>query len=122
MASERQGKRELIVNPDEPRTGDFAFDFYDASHPVFGRPGVVSRLKGELRGLRGEDLKVTVRGRRVDADTGQERRFQVIRTVHYRNYNDLFGPGSVYGSAIKAVRDRHSDEQLITDSITIEAA
>jgi hypothetical protein len=113
-------KRHIVVNPDEPRAGDFAFTLYDASHPIHGRPDVVSRLKSELRGLRGEEVTVRIRGARIDPDTQEERRFTVRRSFTMNRYSDVFGPGSAYHDAIRAIRDRHSNDELVVYSFDIE--
>ena len=122
MATEREGRRVIKTNPSEGSTGDFTYGFYDRSHPITGDRAEIQRLKQELVGLRGERIVVHVKGRRIDADTGRERRFDVRREMTYNRYSDLFGPGSVYGSAIKAVRERHSGDELVTDEISIEPA
>lgn len=120
MASEREARRVIKTNPSEGSTGDFTYGFYDRSHPITGDSREIQRVKQELIGLRGERIVVHVRGKRIDADTGRERRFDVKRELTYNRYTDLFGPGSVYADAIKAVRERYSEDELVTDDITIE--
>jgi hypothetical protein len=114
-------KRQILANPDEPRAGDYSYGLYDKAHPVYGDPSTINHLKGQLRGLRGKTVTATFSGARID-DDGTKRRFTAKRTFVLNRYTDMFGPGSAYSSAIHDVRDRHSDETLVTYSITIEVA
>lgn len=118
MAKERKA-RVIVVNPDEPRAGDYSYGLYDKAHPVFGEPDTIDYMKKQLRGLRGEDVVMTFKGIRID-DEGNEKRFTVRRAFTMRQYSDVFGPGSAYASAIHAVRERHSDETLVTHTLTVE--
>lgn len=120
MAKERKA-RVILVNPDEPRAGDYSYGLYDKAHPIFGEAETIAYMKQQLRGLRGEEVTMTFKGIRID-DEGTSRRFTVARTFKLRQYSDVFGPGSAYASAIHAVRERHSAETLVTHSITVEAA
>lgn len=112
-------KRTIIANPDEPNTGDFAYGLYDKAHPVFGDQQTIDYFRGQLKGLRGKEIKTTFRGMRRDED-GTERRFNVTRTFKAKSYNDFFGPGSAYASAMHQVREKYSDEELIILSFEIE--
>lgn len=121
MATERPARRVIPTNPDEPKAGDYSYGLYDKAHPVFGDPDTVAYFKRELRGLRGEHVTVTFKGVRID-DDGETRRFNVRRTIKYNQYSDMFGPGSAFASATHAIRERHSDETLVTQQIIIEHA
>lgn len=122
MPKEREPNRRIILaNPDEPRAGDYSYGLYDKAHPVFGERETIDYLRKQLRGLRGERVTARFNGARIDEE-GNTRRFVVKRTFKLNRYSDLFGPGSAYASAVHAVRDRHSDETLVTHSITIEPA
>lgn len=121
MAKERK-KRVILANPDEPRAGDFAFQFYDKAHPTHGDRETVNRLRRELRGLAGEHVTMTFNGKRTDPDTGDRHRFRIRRTFKLENYRSVFGPGSAFASAIHYIRDEHSDEELVIDTFSIEEA
>lgn len=122
LAKERHPKRRVILaNPDEPRAGDYSYGIYDKAHPVFGDKATVDYFRGQLRGLRGERVTMKVNGVRVDED-GESHRFVIRRTFTLNRYSDVFGPGSAYGSAIHAQREAHSDDTLVTHSLTIEPA
>lgn len=119
MARERKERRFIVANPDEPKTGDFEYSLYDKAHPTHGDPETIAYMKKGLRGLRGERLKMTFNGSHIDED-GTPHRFRIQRTFNYRNYTDVFGPGSAYASAIHAVRDKYSNETLVTYSIAFD--
>ncbi len=121
LAKEREAKRIILANPDEPRAGDYSYGLYDKAHPVFGEAETIAYMKKQLRGLKGERITVEFKGVRID-DDGESKRFTVKRTGTYRQYSSMFGPGSLYASAMHAVRERHSDETLVTHSIVITAA
>lgn len=121
MAKEREARRVILANPDEPRAGDYSYGLYDKAHPVFGEADTIAYLKKQLRGLRGERITVEFKGVRIN-DEGESRRFTVKRTGVYRQYASMFGPGSFYASAMHAVRERYSDETLVTHSIVITIA
>jgi hypothetical protein len=112
-------KRVVIVNEDEPRTGDYAYNFYDNTHPVNGDAAEIARMRRALRGLRDKDVTLTFRGNWQD-DNGVEHNFRVRRTFQLHTYRDAFGPGSAYASAIRYVRDKHSDNVINIVSFVIE--
>lgn len=112
-------KRLILVNPDEPRAGDYAYSLYDKAHPYTGDPETIAHFKKELAGLRGERVRLVFNGMRKDAD-GNEHRFRLTRTFNFRNYKDVFGPGSAYARALHAQRDKHSDDQFVTFSVALE--
>ncbi len=119
MAKERR-KRVVLANPDEPRAGDYAYGLYDKSHPVHGDPATIKRLRDSLKGLRGEEVTMTFRGKRLDPDTGAAKRFRIKRTFTLNSYRDVFGPGSAYASAVHFIRDAHSGDELVVDDFVIE--
>lgn len=112
-------KRTLIVNPDEPRTGDNGFTVYDDAHPVFGNPEVRDRFRAQLKGLRGQTLTVKVHGVRQDA-SGKERRWSATRTVELNSYGDIFGANGALLSALKSQMKKDSNSKLVVTNITIE--
>ena len=114
-------KRIILANPTEPRAGDYAYGLYDKAHPVTGDPETIQRLRSSLRGLRGQDVTVTFNGAHIDSG-GKIHRFRIKRSLTLNAYSDIFGPGSAYASAVKTVRDKHSDELLVTYGITVEPA
>lgn len=118
MATNRN-KRVLIVNPDEPRAGDYAYGLYDKAHPNYGDPDTVEHFRKQLAGLRGERVRLVINGQRT-TDDGEEKRFRLTRTFNYRNYRDVFGPGSAFASAMHAQRDAHSEDQLVAFSVALE--
>lgn len=118
---ERHAKRRVLANPDEPRAGDFQYSLYDKAHPVHGDPDTIARLKKELRGLRGEKVTVVFKGAHVDEE-GTAHRFRLQRTFNYRQYGDMFGPGSAYADAVHFIRDKYSNEELVTYSFDVEVA
>jgi hypothetical protein len=111
--------RHILANPEQPRAGDFAFPFYDKTRPILGLQSYIDRLKKELRGLSGERITATFNGGRKNVETGEHRRWTAHRTFVYNRYSDMFGPGSAYLSAIRAVRQRYSDWEIIIYSIDI---
>lgn len=114
-------KRVILANPEEPRAGDYSYGLYDKAHPIYGDPETVKRIRGELRGLRGETVTMTFTGAHID-DSGKARKFRVQRTFQLNSYSDVMGPGSAYASAVKYIRDKHSEETLVTYGITVETA
>lgn len=114
--------RRIILNPDEPNAGDHAFSLYNKAHPITGQDDVKEYLRGQLRGLRGKTVAVTVTGERQDEDGNVVGRFRARRVLTVHNYNDIFGPGSAFHSAIKAQRNAHSNDALIVKSLDIQAA
>jgi len=115
-------KRVVIANEDEPKTGDYAYNFYDNTHPLNGQPEEIARMRRALRGLKGEEVTLTFKGLWKDAETGREHAFKVRRTFQLNTYRDAFGPVSAYASAIRYVRDKHSDDVIAIQSIVIEEA
>jgi hypothetical protein len=113
-------KRVILANDNEPRAGDFAFDFYRKAHPVTGDSETVGRLKSELKGLRGQEITVKFNGKHIDSDSGDVKKFVVTRRLTYRQYADLFGPGSAYASAASYIRDKYSNDTLVIGTITID--
>lgn len=122
MAREKLPQRRIIIaNPDEPRAGDYTYGIYEKAHPVHGDPKTQNYFRSQLRGLRGDRVSMHVKGIRIDED-GNEKRFSVKRTFTLNRYSDVFGPGSAYASAVHAIRDKHSDDTLVTTSLVIEPA
>ena len=119
MAQERHNKRTIIANSSEPKTGDFAFTYYEKVHPVTGNKADIDAVRNELRGLRGHEVLMTIHGARI-SDSGETRRFTSRRTFTLNRYTDLFGSGSAYTSAIRGAIERNSDDTLVTYNITIE--
>lgn len=120
MAGKRRHQKRIIkTNPDEPRAGEFAYSFYDAAHPLYGDEAEIKRIKKALAGLRGERVTVRIQGKRVDAD-GETHYFTRQRTVNYRNYRDIFGPGSAFASGMHAEREAHSGDELSVTSIEFD--
>lgn len=119
MPIERK-KRVIIANPDEPRAGDYAYSFYDKTHPVFGQAEDIARMKKEIRGLRGETVTMRFSGRHK-AQGEPEKKFTITRVFKLTGYDSVFGPGSAYGSAIHTIRDKYSNDKLVIDKITIDA-
>lgn len=114
-------KRKLIINEEDPRTGDYGFTVYDDAHPINGDPEVRNRFRKQLRGLRGKELTVTVRGTRV-TQSGKERNWSARRTIELNRYDDIFGASGVLIEALKSQMKRNSDDELNVLSLTIEEA
>lgn len=112
-------RRRIIANIDEPETGDFDFGVYDKAHPIFGERETIARIKKEIRGLRGEWVRMTARGIRVD-ENGDEHRYKFTAVTLYRRYDDLFGPGSAYADIIHSVVSRYSEDEISTLDIDLE--
>jgi len=113
-------KRRIIINEDDPQTGDFGFTVYDDAHPKTGKEGVIERYKKSLTGLRGHEVTVTVRGVRVDPESARETRWSAKRSLVLNSYSDLFGANGVLISALKSQMKRDSDSELDVTSITID--
>lgn len=113
-------RRRIIANPDEPRAGDHGYQLYNKAHPISGNQDTISDMKKQLRGLRGKTVRVTINGAHIDPDTLQPRRFTASRVIDYNMYSDMFGPGSAYASALHDVKERYSNDVLVTYSIDIE--
>jgi hypothetical protein len=120
MAEERK-KRVVIVNEDEPKAGNYAYKFYDNTHPIRGDAEEIARMRKSLRGLRGEEVTMVFKGQHIDSKNNKKR-FTVRRTFTLNSYSDAFGPGSAYASAIHYIRDKHSDDQLNVMNFSIEEA
>lgn len=112
--------RRIILNPDEPRTGDFGIDLYNKVHPKNGNKSDIAAMKAQLRGLYGQEVRVTLNGARKDPDSGESRRFRSEAHIQLNNYNDLFGPYGFYISAVHAALDNDSDDELVVYSMTID--
>lgn len=113
-------RRRIVINEEERRAGDFAYALYNKVHPHHGDEEIIAKVKRQLKGLRGERLKMTIKGTRVDEHTGDEHRFRITRHVNYANIWHLFGPGSAYASALHAYRDRHSGDELSIQTIDFD--
>lgn len=112
-------KRTLIINPEDPRTGDNAFTVYDDAHPLSGKDYLRDRFRRSLKGLRGEEITVTVRGER-QTSAGKSRNWSARRTVVLNQYGDIFGASGVLLSALKSQMKRNSDDKITVQAITIE--
>jgi len=112
-------KRVIIANPDEPKTGDFGFQFYHDARPIDGDDDTKRRAAKALRGLRGKEITVTVRGQRI-SESGKKREWVSRRTVEFNTYSDVFGSGGAYHSALKGQMKKNSSWSLVTMSITVE--
>lgn len=112
-------RRRLIVNEDEPRTGDNGFTVYDDAHPLNGREEVRDRFRKQLKGLRGKEITVVVRGVRQD-QSGREKSWSARRTIELNRYDDIFGANGVLISALKSQMKRDSDKKLVVSEIDIE--
>lgn len=112
--------RRIILNPDEPRTGDFGIDLYNKVHPKNGQAPDIAYMKSQLRGLYGQDVTIRLNGARRDPETGNERRFRTETQIRLNNYNDVFGPYGFYISAVHAALDNDSDDELVVYSLSIE--
>ncbi len=123
---ERRGSNHklILVNPDEPRAGDFSYQLYDKLHPIHGNREEIARVKKEFAGLRGERVRLILNGQYIDKDTLEVRRFRLTRTFNYRKFWDAFGPGSAYARAMHAYRNKHSGDgsgdEYTTLSIALE--
>ncbi len=114
-------RRRIVVNPDEPRTGDFAYQFYDKAHPHFGDKSTINRIRSQLRGLRGRRVKVVVHaGFAEEEGTETPRVFQ--RTITLNRYGDIFGPGGAYSEMMHELRNEHSEAGLYAYSVDVIAA
>lgn len=112
-------KRTLIVNPDEPRTGDNGFTVYEDAHPLNGKAYLRDRFHRELRGLRGKTITITVRGERQD-QSGKSKNWSARRTIELNQYGDVFGANGVLISALKSQMKKDSNSKLVVTSLTIE--
>lgn len=114
-------RRRIVVNPDEPRTGDFAYQFYDKAHPHFGDQSTINRVRRELRGLRGKRVTVVVHaGYGEEGEPEKRRTFR--RTITLKKYGDIFGPGGAYGEMMHELRNEHSEAGLYAYAIDVIAA
>lgn len=120
MAIERK-RRVVLANPEEPKAGDFAYGFYDRTHPVDGDPEEIARMKRAIRGLLGETVTMRFGGEHID-DDGMSKKFTITRRFKLTNYDSVFGPGSAYASAIHTIRDKYSSDELVITKFTIDVA
>jgi hypothetical protein len=124
MPRERKERVFINPNPDEDSgAGDYQYGFYDKAHPVFGLSEIVKEIKSSLRGLRGEWIRMYVHASAKPADATDEeeaRQFRLQRTFLYRNYTDVFGPGSAFASVVHWFRENHSDEVLAVHELEFE--
>jgi hypothetical protein len=111
---------EILANPDEPTTGDYMYGLYDKTHPLNGLKDEISRMRGALRGFGGKEVKLTVRGSRIDEETGTEKRFKYSEKFQLNNYRDVFGPGGAYSAVLRNVRQKGSDDVIVTHELIIE--
>lgn len=112
--------RKIIVNPDEPSTGDNGFSLYDAAHPVFGEADVINYLRKNLKGLRRKIVRMKVSGMYREQGGRVEKRFNFTSQPHKINsYSDLFGTGSLYGKTLHRIVEKDSDDQIVVTSITL---
>lgn len=115
-------KRVIIANADEPKNGEKAFLLYEKSHPERGDEDFIKETKKQLAGLRGHRVKLIFKGTHTDNDTKIVQRFTVQRTVNFRQFADVFGPGSAYGDALHAIKQKWSRERLLVVSASVEIA
>lgn len=114
-------KRRITANPDEPSTGDFAYGISNAAHPVTGRSSTLNYLDKQLDPFYGREVRVRIAFGRIDPDSGDVLgRVNATRTFELNEYSDMFGPGSAYADALHAVKSRHSPDELVVYSFTIE--
>jgi hypothetical protein len=112
----------VLANNDEPGAGNYAYKLYDDSHPLHGDPSEIAKWDEILRPYYGKRLRITVNGMTLDPDGERGTRTYIRRVGQVNGYTDVFGPGSLYYDAIKAVRNRHSTEEMDVLSLSVEIA
>lgn len=115
----------IVVNEEDPNTGDFLYSFYDSTRPTLGDDAEIKRMKTALRGLSGKNLRVTFRGVRIDDEDraqGKERGWRVSHTIRFRKYGDIFGKDGVLSDAMHKIRAAGSGDELVITHITIREA
>jgi hypothetical protein len=75
-----------------------------------------------LRPYYGKRLRITINGVAINPDDESKTRTFIRRVGQVNGYTDVFGPGSLYYDAVKAVRNRHSEEEMDVFSVTVEIA
>lgn len=116
------------ANPDDEDSdedsdsGDFAYQLYDNAHPLHGDTDTIARWHNRLKPLYGSRLRLTLNGYTTDPATGKRTRTYIRRVGFVAGYGDVFGPGALYSKAIKTVRNRHSVDELVVTSVTVELA
>lgn len=118
----RRHRHVFKANPDEVAAGDFAYQLYDNAHPLHGDPDTIALWDERLREFYGSWVRVTLNGYRTDPATGGRHRIFIRRLVLAEGYSSVFGPGGVYGKMCKVVRNRGSEDELVTTSLTVELA
>jgi hypothetical protein len=125
MPKERHSpsKRIVLANEEEPLAGDFSFVFYDKANPNNFEEGddeVQDRFRKALRGLRGHEVRMIVRGERRNTE-GSLHRFRGKATFTYNTLEDVFSAQGAYLRAMHNVVEVASDEEMITTSVEFES-
>ncbi len=114
-------KRRIIVNPDDPATGEYSFNFYSYTRPRVGSTDDINRMRAQLRGLSGKTVRVTAIGQRFNADDPNEvRRTHNSTTTTVHKYGDIFGPDGVLLELFKRQVEANSADVYVVQYIDIE--
>ena len=124
MARERDGeegnKRRIVVNTDDPATGEYSFQYYHNTRPKSGHPDM-DRARAALRGLRGKTIRVTAIGTRFNADDPDDKhRTRLRSTLTLDRYGDIFGRDGVLLSMLKHQVEDNSGDVYVLQYIDIE--
>lgn len=65
---------------------------------------------------------MTVKGWHKEKAGSPKKAFTVRRRFVMRHYEDAFGPGSAYASAIHSIRERYSDHKIVVTRIIFNLA
>lgn len=126
MASKKSGdsggkKRRIIANPDDPATGEYSFNFYSYTRPRVGSQRDIDRVRSQLRGLSGKEIRVTAIGQRFDADNPRNvRTTRNSTTLTMHRYGDLFGPDGALLGLFKRQVEADSSDVYVVQYIDIE--
>lgn len=118
---EKDGKRTLIVNPDEPKYGDFVIQFYNNTHPSFGNKTDIDAGRALLRGLSGKRVRVSAKFMKYDVEEDTWYGFTLSRKAVLRSYKTVFGPQSLYWEMFREAISRVSSDDICNvASISVE--
>lgn len=122
-ANEKLRERMTVkANPHEEKAGDFAYTLYEKAHPLRGEIETQEYWHKALKPYYGKRVRFTINGYVTDPKTKERTRIFIQRVGNLENYADMFGAGSLYYDGVKAVRNRHSEGELVVTSVTTELA
>lgn len=109
-------KREILANPEQPRTGQNGFDLYDQIRPGFTRDAETMKyFRQQLKGLRGQSVTLTVEGER-QRGSGAKRGWRASRRFVFDEFDDFL---DAYLSTLKEQLRSNSKLKLVTTRLTI---